>query len=81
MLDFDAHFLEHFKAVGFIVVVLFADNPLDSAVDYEHGAGATGSHLAVNGGSVNGDSPLCGLTDCVLLGMYCAHAMLADRAV
>ena len=81
MLDFDAGLLEHFKRVFLVVVMLFADYPFYSAVDYEHRASAARSHLAVHGSAVNRNSALGRLANGVLLGVNSAHAVVGDRAV
>ncbi len=72
---------EHFKGVILIVVVLFTDDSHNAAVDQKHGAGPARGHTAVNGSTRDGDSFFGGLTDCVLLGMDCPHAMLGNASV
>ena len=63
------------------MIALLAYNPLYTAVDYEHGAGAAWSHTAVQGTSFYGDTPLCSLADSILLGMHCPYTMLSDMTV
>ncbi len=76
MLYGDARLLEHFQRVSLVMVVHFAYNALDAAVDDEHGAGAARSHLAVYGGTVYGNAAFSSLTDGILLGMHRAYAVL-----
>ena len=80
-LQFDAGLAEHLFGLLSGVVFVGADHADDAAVDDEHGAGAAGSHAAVEGGAVEGDAQLGGLADGVLLGVDGAHAVLGDGAV
>lgn len=81
MLDRHAGLLEHFKRVFLVVVMLFADYPFYSAVNYKHRAGAARRHLAVDRSAVDGYAALGRLANGVLLGVNRAHAVVCDRAV
>ena len=73
--------LKHFERIRLVMVVLFADHAPDSAVDYEHGARPAGGHFAVDRAAVNGNAAFGRLTNCILLGVYGADAMLRNAAV
>ena len=81
MLEADAGLFEHRDGVGGIVVAALGDYALDAAVDDEHGAGAAGSHAAVEGCAVDGYAASCGLAEGVLLGVDGADAVLGDGVV
>jgi len=81
ILQLDAGIAEHLFGLGAGVVAVFADHVLDAAVDDQHGAGAAGGHLAIEGGAGQGDAELGCLADGVLLGMNGADAMLTGVAV
>ena len=63
------------------MIALLAYYTLYTAVDDKHSAGAAGSHTAVQGTSLYGDTPLCSLADRILLSMYCPYTMLSDVAI
>ena len=63
------------------MIALLAYHPLYTAVDDKHSAGAAGGHTAVQGTSLYGDTPLCSLAYCILLGMHCPYTMLSDMAI
>ena len=72
---------EHLLGFGTGVVFVGTDHTDDAAVDDKHGAGAAGSHAAVERGAVEGDAQLGGLAYGVLLGVDCAYTVLGDGAV
>ena len=81
VLNFDSCHFEHLEAVRFIVIMLFAHNSLYAAVNDEHRTRSARRHLAIQRRAVNRDAALGSLTNCILLGVNGAHAMLCYRAV
>ena len=63
------------------MIALLAYYTLYTAVDDKHSSGAAGSHTAVQGTSLYGNTPLCSLADCILLSMHCPYTMLSDVAI
>ncbi len=81
MLHGDSSHTEHFHGIRLIVIMLFTDHTLYSAVYNQHGTSPARGHTAVNSGSINRDASFCGLTDCVLLGMDSPNTMLGNASV
>jgi hypothetical protein len=73
--------LKHINCILAVMVAALGYYPLDSAVNNKHGAGSAGGHPAVQGGAVNGNPPLGGLANGVLLGMDGSYAMGGNIAV
>jgi len=63
------------------VVLELANNPLNAAIDDEHGAGAAGRHAAIQGAAFERDAQSGSLADGVLLGMDGSHAVVGYMAV
>ena len=80
-IELDAGLGEHLFGLGSGVIFVGAHHALDATVDDEHRAHATGSHAAIERGTIQRDAEFGGLADGVLLGVYRAHAMLRHRAV
>ena len=79
--ELDAGFGEHLFGFGSGVVFVGTHHALDAAVDDEHRAHATGSHAAIERGTVERDAEFGGLADGILLRVHRTHAMLRHRAI